>query len=180
MCRLVDFDAQVLALLAAVQCFTVGQPFSCHHMCSMGCSSAAGHYINEARAAGALIISTDHQPMNELVTNDSGVLIRPARTASYNDWMALGEFANINAFLGPDDICSAVQAVLHMTFDQRAAKGREARRQYLQGKSQFVHKLKRLRVYVSHWRHKGSNPGRKGDSGDASNNQGTRKQHAWD
>lgn len=27
-----------------------------------------GHYINEARAAGALVVSTDHPPMNELIT----------------------------------------------------------------------------------------------------------------
>jgi hypothetical protein len=48
-----------------------------------------GHYINEARASGAFIISTDHPPMNELVPAKIGLLISPDRTTSYDD-MALG------------------------------------------------------------------------------------------
>jgi hypothetical protein len=32
---------------------------------------------------GALIVSTDHPPMNELVAPGSGVLVRPSRTSSY-------------------------------------------------------------------------------------------------
>lgn len=31
-----------------------------------------GHYLNEARAAGAFIITTDHPPMNEFVTQGAG------------------------------------------------------------------------------------------------------------
>jgi multisubunit Na+/H+ antiporter MnhB subunit len=38
-----------------------------------------GHYINEARAVGAFVISTDHPPMNELVTPERGALVKPTR-----------------------------------------------------------------------------------------------------
>lgn len=34
-----------------------------------------GHYINQARAAGALVATTNGSPMNELIDNASGVLI---------------------------------------------------------------------------------------------------------
>ncbi|GLE06529.1 hypothetical protein PINS_up015855 [Pythium insidiosum] len=40
-----------------------------------------GHYINQARAAGGLILAPDTPPMNELVTEDSGVLISSQPTA---------------------------------------------------------------------------------------------------
>jgi hypothetical protein len=46
-----------------------------------------GHCLNEARAAGALVISTDHPPMNELVQDGvSGVLVKPTKTESYTEW----------------------------------------------------------------------------------------------
>ena len=38
-----------------------------------------GHYINEARAVGAFVISTDHPPMNELITPERGALVKPTR-----------------------------------------------------------------------------------------------------
>jgi hypothetical protein len=50
-----------------------------------------GHYLNEARGAGALVISTDHPPMNEMVQDGvTGVLIKPGRTGSYHDWQVWG------------------------------------------------------------------------------------------
>lgn len=39
-----------------------------------------GHYINEARAVGALVVTTNHPPMNELITEETGVLVQPYRT----------------------------------------------------------------------------------------------------
>lgn len=37
-----------------------------------------GHYLNEGRSAGAIVLATDGAPMNELVSDDEGVLIAPA------------------------------------------------------------------------------------------------------
>ena len=35
-----------------------------------------GHYLNEARKIGAFVITVDYPPMNELITKDTGVLIK--------------------------------------------------------------------------------------------------------
>jgi glycosyltransferase involved in cell wall biosynthesis len=114
-----------------------------------------GHYLNEARAAAAFIISTDHPPMNEFVTKGFGVLIKPKRVESYTEWQSLGELADINAFLVPEDICAAVETVLSTPVEQRAAMGRAAWKQYLAEKSQFVRKMRRLRTYLAQWRQHG-------------------------
>jgi len=36
-----------------------------------------GHYLNEGRSAGAVIVTVDGPPMNELVTSENGILIAP-------------------------------------------------------------------------------------------------------
>lgn len=51
-------------LFAQVRTFQSEHPI---HICASE-REGFGHYINEARAAGAFIISTDHPPMNEFVT----------------------------------------------------------------------------------------------------------------
>jgi hypothetical protein len=114
-----------------------------------------GHYLNEARAAAAFIVSTDHPPMNEMIRPEFGVLVTPKRTESYADWQVLAEYAKINAFLDPDDICAAVQKVLGVSVEERAAKGKAARKQYMADKSSFVRKMRRLRLYLAKWRQQG-------------------------
>lgn len=62
-----------------------------------------GHTINEGRAAGAVMVVPDHPPMNELVRNGSGILIKPHATFSHADppAPALGKYANISASISP-------------------------------------------------------------------------------
>lgn len=103
-----------------------------------------GHYLNEARAAGALVVTTDHPPMNELIDSQSGHLIKPVRSESYADIMALAPYGKINAFLEAKDICRAVDKVLELSVAERAAKGTHARRQYVLGKNHFMRKMQRL------------------------------------
>lgn len=75
-----------------------------------------GHYINEARAASALVITTNHPPMNELITAATGVLIPAQHTFSHTDppVPALGKYGNISASVSPevgqgvDVVCSCV------------------------------------------------------------------------
>lgn len=43
-----------------------------------------GHALMEAMSTGAVVITTDGAPMNELVRPDRGLLVRPARTGTLN------------------------------------------------------------------------------------------------
>ncbi|EGZ06077.1 homebox domain-containing protein [Phytophthora sojae] len=52
-------------------------------------SEGYGHYINQARASGAVVVSTNAAPMNELITSrDMGVLVQA--TLQKDDRMLLG------------------------------------------------------------------------------------------
>lgn len=107
-----------------------------------------GHYINEARASGAAVISTNHPPMNELITPRSGLLIDPERTASYKE-QSLGEHADINAFLSPAQICSAVSKALHWTPLDLESKGLAARSDYLKEKDEFYGRAAGLKAMLT-------------------------------
>jgi len=63
-----------------------------------------GLYIAEAMAAGALVIATNHPPMNELVTNATGLLIEPERAFSQPGppVAALAKYGNISASVSPE------------------------------------------------------------------------------
>jgi hypothetical protein len=59
-----------------------------------------GHYLNEARAASALVISTDHPPMNELVTSGAEHLKSAVLRGWSNCALARGEEGFRGPFLG--------------------------------------------------------------------------------
>lgn len=92
-----------------------------------------GHYINEARAMAALVITLDAPPMNELITPDTGILI-PARPAHRQ---ALGQ-----VFLAePRDLRDAVEAAIAMGEEARAAKGARARAAFDRDRRAFQMRL---------------------------------------
>ncbi|KAJ1547877.1 hypothetical protein HK405_004729, partial [Cladochytrium tenue] len=111
-----------------------------------------GHYINAARALGALVLTTDYPPMNEFVEDGvSGILVR--RTADGGSRAGVGN-GNGNAgamaraddapepyqllqdvFVSPrgltaDEVCEGVERVLRLPRRRRAALGQAARRAY--------------------------------------------------
>jgi hypothetical protein len=92
-----------------------------------------GHYLNEARSVGALIVTTDAAPMNELVDDTCGVLIAPVRTEKQN--YALRHIIDVAGFE------KAIQTVLDMSINQRKALGANARRRYVQDLEQFQTEL---------------------------------------
>jgi hypothetical protein len=103
-----------------------------------------GHYLNEARALAALVITTDHPPMSEMVAADSGVLVRPYRANSYADLQLLAPYGDINAFVSPFDICGGVVEVLEMPIRQRRQLARRARLEYLAQRRDLLHQLREL------------------------------------
>jgi hypothetical protein len=104
-----------------------------------------GHYLNEARAAAALVITTDHPPMDEMVTKSSGLLIAPERTGSYKE-QALRDHGEINAFLSPRQICDGVDRALNLGPAEWRARGRAARRDFLRERAEFVARAAELRA----------------------------------
>ncbi|KAJ1565143.1 hypothetical protein HK405_013053, partial [Cladochytrium tenue] len=94
-----------------------------------------GHYINVARALGALPVTTAHPPMSEFVTDATdGVLIRGTAQAGSNraeGYQLIRDPVFVAPYgLSPDDICAAVQRVVDMPVASRAELGHAARARY--------------------------------------------------
>jgi glycosyltransferase involved in cell wall biosynthesis len=86
-----------------------------------------GHYINEARALGAIVITNDFGPMNEFVTEISGVLAAPVAIVR-EDYQLLEP---VQVSISADNICAAVEKVMKKPNSELLDMSREARRQYL-------------------------------------------------
>lgn len=88
-----------------------------------------GHYLNEARSIGALVVTTDAAPMNELIDDTCGVLIAPVRTEKQN--------FGVRNIINLPDFEKAIQTVLAMPIEKRKALGANGRRRYLQERERF-------------------------------------------
>ena len=88
-----------------------------------------GHYLDEARSMGALIVTTNAPPMNELVDDTCGVLVAPVRTE--NQHFGVRHIIDVAGFE------KAIQTVLQMPINQRMALGANARRRYVIDRERF-------------------------------------------
>jgi hypothetical protein len=82
-----------------------------------------GHYINEARAMAALVIAVDGPPMNELVDDDCGILVRASNSSAMNHGIRYG--------ITPDDLALAIERALSLGADGRRELGARARARFL-------------------------------------------------
>ncbi|WIA34467.1 hypothetical protein OEZ86_012798 [Tetradesmus obliquus] len=105
-----------------------------------------GHSINEGRAAGAVLLVPDHPPMNELVRQSAGLLMRPAAVFSHADdpVPVLGKYGNISASMSPQDICGAVSRALQLSQQERLAMGRRARQLFEADRRPFEQQMAQL------------------------------------
>ncbi|KAH7472460.1 uncharacterized protein KRP23_9453 [Phytophthora ramorum] len=121
-------------------------------------SEGYGHYINQARAAGAVVVTTDLSPMNELiVSNETGFLIPVERIQHPRVLLGGGYMGKhglegvdglVALFKGPD-ICEVVkQMVKSTTTEQRAAMGANSRRQYHADTKYFANAMQELRAFA--------------------------------
>ena len=109
--------------------------FSSHgiHICTSQ-MEGFGHYINEARSAGALIITLDAPPMNELIDPTCGILIPVEKCFPYNRGMR-----NIAT---PNAIKNGILRTLEMPIEIRKNLGIKARERFVKDQSDFIYKLK--------------------------------------
>jgi hypothetical protein len=113
-----------------------------------------GHYINQARASSAVIVTTDVPPMNELLSQQSGLLI-PSNRLTIDQQLMGGDFKGehglrdvegMTAGFEGDGVCRAVETVLDMTPEQRELMAVRARKQYLIDMNFFAAKMQELRA----------------------------------
>jgi glycosyltransferase involved in cell wall biosynthesis len=121
-------------------------------------SEGYGHYINQARASGAVIVTTDAAPMNELITSrEMGVLVQARH--QQDDRMLLGgkfkgehglkRVGGLIAAFSSYHLCQTVLAMVKATTpEQREAMGERARRQYHEDTMFFAAAMQELREFA--------------------------------
>lgn len=93
-----------------------------------------GHYINEARAMGALVVTVDGGPMNELIDENCGMLVAPSHTSPMNK----GTRYHIDA----DGLAVAIDRILRLSLKDRRALGDAARSRFLDERRLFVERVR--------------------------------------
>jgi glycosyltransferase involved in cell wall biosynthesis len=104
-----------------------------------------GHVIGEAMSCGAVVVTTDAPPMNELVTSDRGVLIRVARSEPMR--------RSTRNFIDVADLEAKLNHVFAMSAEERARLGAKARAWY---EAQDLRFQSALRAFLSEVTTRGS------------------------
>ncbi len=101
------------------------------HRFHIGPSEAEGfgHCLMEAMSVGAITLTVDGEPMNELVDDSHGVLIPPSSVGS----LGLAPSYRVD----PDDIEAAVDRMLAMPPAEREARSRRARKRFEESDAAF-------------------------------------------
>jgi glycosyltransferase involved in cell wall biosynthesis len=105
------------------------------HLCP-SLSEGWGHYIGEALSCGAVTVTTDGPPMNELVGPDRGVLV-PWR---HSEPRKLG----VNFYVDPGALEAAVTALVRRPEEEKARLGRAARAWFEANDARFLARLGEL------------------------------------
>ncbi len=98
------------------------------HLCP-SLSEGWGHYIVEAMACGAVVVTTDGPPMNELVGEDRGILVPYNRSEPRH----LG----MNWHVDPGRLAEAIESILSMPDARKARLGKNASRWFQTNDANF-------------------------------------------
>ena len=117
-------------------------------------AEAYGHVIGEAMGCGAVVVTTDAPPMNELVRPDCGVLIRVARSEPMR--------RSMKNYIDVSDLEAKLNQVFAMSAERRAELGRNARARY---EAQDLRFQNALRAFLAELRHQNGRDRRTGERG---------------
>ncbi|KAJ3288726.1 hypothetical protein HDU79_004616 [Rhizoclosmatium sp. JEL0117] len=99
------------------------------HICPSS-QEGYGHYINEARALGAVVLTTNHPPMNEFVDDGvSGILLKSSKVAA-EGYQALSPYFISPVHVSSGSICDGIKRVMKMSLEERRRMGKLARERY--------------------------------------------------
>ena len=93
-----------------------------------------GHYINEARSIGALIITLDAPPMNELIDSSCGIVIPTKEYSQHNNGIRFTATSKA--------ITDGILRALELPIENRRVLGMEARNRYLKEQDDFCIRLR--------------------------------------
>ncbi|GMF42160.1 unnamed protein product [Phytophthora fragariaefolia] len=110
------------------------------HLCPSE-TEGFGHYINEARSVGALILTTNVPPMNELVDEKSGVLVGQQHPWW---WQTKGDLFMPLAQVDVADIERGVEQILLLSIEERQRMGRRSRAKFLEDRAYFLNAMAAL------------------------------------
>jgi glycosyltransferase involved in cell wall biosynthesis len=105
------------------------------HLCPSR-SEGWGHYIVEGMSCGAVTLTTDGPPMNELVRPDRGVLVPWSRSEPRK----LGT----NFFVDPDAMDRSIGSLIRMPLAEKERIGRAARAWFEANDREFRQRLRQL------------------------------------
>ncbi len=115
--------------------FRLAQNRSQIHLCP-SIYEGFGHYINEAKSVGAVVVTTDGPPMNELIRSDFGFLIPTEERVAVR--VAMGSIVSVEA------LRSVIREGVLPLLEDRARllrMGRRARADFLENDSLFRERL---------------------------------------
>jgi hypothetical protein len=100
-----------------------------------------GHYINEARSIGALIITLDAPPMNELIDSSCGIVIPVEQYSAHH--------SGLRFIAAPEAIKEGIFRALEMPVHIRKSLGEKARDRFVKEQSDFFRRLESV-VFSEH------------------------------
>ena len=102
------------------------------HLCPSR-TEGFGHYLMEALGVGAVTLTTDGEPMNELVTAERGILIPAAHTGR--------QAAAVTWLVDVPGIAAAVERALALEETQYETLGKAARKFFLENDRGFRNRI---------------------------------------
>jgi glycosyltransferase involved in cell wall biosynthesis len=105
------------------------------HLCTSE-TEGFGHYISEALSAGAIVVTTDAPPMNELVRPGNGVLVDYERV-TMQGWTE-------RFHISPADLAAKIEQIISMPLVQKMALSNLARESFVQNAAEFEARIARV------------------------------------
>lgn len=109
------------------------------HLC-LSETEGFGHYLAEAMAVGAVVITTDAPPMNEFIT-DPRCLVPYSHTAP--------QHLGINYYVDAEAVATKIEEILQLSEEELAQIGLDNRAAYIRMKNDFMERLANLLQSIS-------------------------------